>query len=87
MNALTTKGDFDDFSRPPRRIASPPSRFSLWLQWMSFWRITSAKPKNRSVPEAPATDRPLEDWGSSVSGSWRENPRKGMQVRRACADT
>ena len=24
---------------------------------------------------------------SSVSGSWRENPRKGMQVRRACADT
>ena len=25
--------------------------------------------------------------GSSVSGSWRENPRKGVQVRRACADT
>ena len=24
---------------------------------------------------------------SSVSGSWRENPRKGVQVRRACADT
>ena len=23
----------------------------------------------------------------SVSGSWRENPRKGVQVRRACADT
>ena len=26
-------------------------------------------------------------WTSSVSGSWRENPRKGVQVRRACADT
>ena len=24
---------------------------------------------------------------SSVSGSWRENPRKGVQVGRACADT
>ena len=24
---------------------------------------------------------------SSVSGSWRENPRNGVQVRRACADT
>ena len=23
----------------------------------------------------------------SVSGSWRENPRNGVQVRRACADT
>ena len=28
-----------------------------------------------------------EDLRSSVSGSWRENPRKGVQVRRACADT
>ena len=27
------------------------------------------------------------DFGSSVSGSWRENPRNGVQVRRACADT
>ena len=24
---------------------------------------------------------------SSVTGSWRENPRNGVQVRRACADT
>ena len=29
----------------------------------------------------------FEERESSVSGSWRENPRKGVQVRRACADT
>ncbi len=32
-------------------------------------------------------DDDVEDPLSSVSGSWRENPRKGVQVRRACADT
>ena len=29
----------------------------------------------------------MQELPSSVSGSWRENPRKGVQVRRACADT
>ena len=31
--------------------------------------------------------KPFEEFASSVSGSWRENPRKRVQVRRACADT
>ena len=34
-----------------------------------------------------ALDDFYESVTSSVSGSWRENPRKGVQVRRACADT
>ena len=54
----------------------------------------------RDVEGAVRSLRGVEDthwvqaWGivdndrrSSVSGSWRENPRKGVQVRRACADT
>ena len=36
---------------------------------------------------ARGSAHPRHPGGSSVSGSWRENPRKGVQVRRACADT
>ena len=38
----------------------------------------------RGYPEPALFQQSL---GSSVSGSWRENPRNGVQVRRACADT
>ena len=41
---------------------------------------------NRLIDDATQRAR-REGCLSSVSGSWRENPRKGVQVRRACADT
>ena len=39
------------------------------------------------VGHAPFSHPAEELFPSSVSGSWRENPRNGVQVRRACADT
>ena len=42
--------------------------------------------KTNMMRVLPTTPSLHYSW-SSVSGSWRENPRKGVQVRRACADT
>ena len=71
-----------------RPMADAPSAPERRVQ---MWRRGPESARGRSVTRnLPATigrgvfgEHPL----SSVSGSWRENPRKGVQVRRACADT
>ena len=57
------------------------------VQTLEVIRIEQMIPRRFRVPGRPPKDRAAMARASSVSGSWRENPRKGMQVRRACADT
>ena len=49
--------------------------------------LVARRGRRGAVGEGAVTARWSKVPGSSVSGSWRENPRNGVQVRRACADT
>ena len=60
------------------------SRMNISRVWRAFGLRPHGSENFKLSPDPLLIDKVRE---SSVSGSWRENPRKGVQVRRACADT
>ena len=75
---------------------------AAWVEPTGTWRGMYSRrgtPRNRTVeiefgnnttvryPDSACSGTLTPTGTSSVSGSWRENPRNGVQVRRACADT
>ena len=64
------------------------------LKWTAMFGVVFALGAGSAAAQlTPDVTTPVtvtvakEEVPSSVSGSWRENPRNGVQVRRACADT
>ena len=73
----------------PRSMSATGPRYrSSWLTvFADGWSAGENGGSPAGVARGPRFGARAEDARSSVSGSWRENPRKGVQVRRACADT